>query len=160
MRFGLGARRLSLKARLIWSYLVILGTGGLATSLVGSWVVSSTIMTQARRAVDHDFVTARTVYQQQLQALKLSVEFVASGTTVQPYLAGGDRRPLAVYLERIRSDAGFDFLTLADPRGQVVLRVSQPGRATDDASSTGTVKAALSGKVVAGTEVLPAGMTL
>ena len=160
MRFRIGSRKLSLKARLISSYLVILGIGGLTTSLVGSWVVSSTIMTQARRAVDHDFATARTVYEQHLQALKLSVEFVATGTTVQPYLAGGDRRPLAVYLERIRSDAGFDFLILADPRGHVMLRVPQPGQATDDESSIGVVKAALSGKVAAGTEILPAGMTL
>ncbi|MGB7723263.1 MAG: cache domain-containing protein [Bryobacteraceae bacterium] len=160
MRFSFGSRRLSLKARLISSYLVILGIGGLATSLVGSWIVSSTIMTQARRAVDHDFATARTVYDQQLQALKLPVEFVASGTTVQQYLATGDRRSLAAYLERIRHDAGFDFLTLADARGGVVLRVSQPGRALDDASSIGIVKAALSGKVAAGTEILPAGLTL
>ena len=78
MRFG--SPRLSLKARLIWSYLIILGTGGLVTSLVGSWIVSSTIMMQARRAVDHDFATARTVYEQQLQALKLSVRFAAFGS--------------------------------------------------------------------------------
>ena len=158
MRFSLGTRRLSLKARLILSYLVILGTGGLVTSLVGSWIVSSTIMTQARRAVDHDFATARTVYEQQLQALKLSVEFVASGTTVQQYLATGDRRSLAAYLERIRRDAGFDFLTLTDARGHVVLRVSQPDHTMDDASSIGIVKAALSGKVAAGTEILSAGL--
>jgi len=160
MRFHFGSRRLSLKARLISSYLVILGIGGLATSLVGSWIVTSTIMTQARRAVDHDFATARTVYEQQLQALNLSVQVVASGTTVQQYLAAGDRRSLASYLERIRSDAGFDFLTLADPRGHEVLRVSQPGHAMDDASSIGIVQAALAGKVAAGTEILPAGMTL
>ena len=160
MRFRFGPRRLSLKARLISSYLVILGIGGLATSLVGSWIVSSTIMTQARRAVDHDFATARTVYEQHLQALKLSVQIVASGTTVQQYLATSDRHSLAAYLERIRQDAGFDFLTLADARGGVVLRVSQPGRAADDASSAGVVRAALSGKVAAGTEILPAGMTL
>ena len=117
-------------------------------------------MTQARRAVDHDFATARTVYEQHLQALKLSVQIVASGTTVQQYLATSDRHSLAAYLERIRQDAGFDFLTLADARGGVVLRVSQPGRAADDASSAGVVRAALSGKVAAGTEILPAGMTL
>src|SRR5271157_80468 len=160
MGFSWASRRLSLKARLTLSYLVILGTGGLATSMVGSWIVSSTIMTQARRAVDHDFATARTVYEQQLQSLKLSLEFVASGTTVQQYLAAGDRGSLAAYLERIRKDAGFDFLTLTDARGGVVLRVSQPGHALDDASSIGIVKAALSGKVAAGTEILPAGMTL
>jgi len=160
MRFSLGPRRLSLKARLISSYLVILGTGGLATSLVGSWIVSSTIMTQARLLVDHDFATARTVYEQQIEALKLPVQFVASGATVRRYLASGDQRSLATYLERIRQDAGFDFLTLTDARGGMVVRAPKPGHATDDASSTGIVKAALSGKVAAGTEILPAGMTL
>ena len=56
----------------------------------------------------------RTVYEQQLQALKLAVEFAASGTTIQQYLARGDRGSLCAYLERIRKDAGFDFLGLTD----------------------------------------------
>ena len=154
MRFG--SPRLSLKARLIWSYLVILGTGGLATSLVGSWIVSSTIMMQARRAVDHDFATARTVYEQQLQALKLSVEFAAAGSTLQ-HLAGGDGPALSTYLERIRQDAGFDFLSLTDRNGRVVFPVVQPSRTKDDVSSVSVVRAALSGKVAAATEILPAG---
>jgi len=153
MRFG--SPRLSLRARLIWSYLVILGTGGLATSLVGSWIVSSTIMMQARRAVDHDFATTRTVYEQQLDLLRLSVQFAASGTTLERYLASGDRASLAAYLDRIREDGGFDFLTLTDQSGGVVLRVSEPDRAPDDASSVSVVKAALSGKVAAATEILP-----
>src|SRR5271157_4226630 len=107
MRLSFASRRLSLTARLIWSYLVILGTGGLATSLVGSWIVSSTIMMQARRAVDHDFATARTAYEQQLQALKLAAQFAGSGTTIQGYLAARDRASVVAYLERIRRDAGF-----------------------------------------------------
>jgi two-component system NtrC family sensor kinase len=158
MRLNFASRRLSLKARLIWSYLIILGTGGLATSLVGSWIVSSTIMMQARRAVDHDFATARTVYEQQLQVLKLSVEFAAAGTTVQHYLAGGDAGSLSGYLERIRQDLGFDFLSLTDRKGRVVFRVSQPGRIRDDASSVSVVRAALAGKIAAATETLPAGL--
>jgi hypothetical protein len=52
-------RSLSLKARLILSYLVILGIGGLATSMVGSWIVSSTIQMQVMRAVDNNLATAR-----------------------------------------------------------------------------------------------------
>ncbi|MGD0869246.1 MAG: cache domain-containing protein [Bryobacteraceae bacterium] len=158
MRLNFASGRLSLKARLIWSYLIILGTGGLATSLVGSWIVSSTIMMQARRAVDHDFATARTVYEQQLEALKLSVEFAAAGTTVQHYLAGGDPGSLSGYLERIRQDLGFDFLSLTDRKGRVVFRVSQPGRTGDDASSVSVVRAALAGKIAAATETLPAGL--
>ena len=115
MRFS--SPRLSLKARLIWSYLVILGIGGLATSLVGSWIVSSTIMMQARRAVDHDFATAWTVYEQQLQSLRLSVQFASSGAAIEQYLAGGDRRPPLADLESLRQDAGFDFLSLTGPHG-------------------------------------------
>ncbi|MGO9255489.1 MAG: cache domain-containing protein [Bryobacteraceae bacterium] len=156
MRFG--SPRLSLKARLIWSYLIILGIGGLATSLVGSWIVSSTIMMQARRSVDHDFATAKTVYEQQLQTLRLSVEFAASGTVLQRYLAGENPAPLAAYLERIRQDAGFDFLSLTDQTGHIVFRASQPHGLPGDASSLSVVREALSGKVAAATEILPAGL--
>ena len=155
MRFSLTAPRLSLKARLIWSYLVILATGGLATSLVGSWIVSSTIMMQARRAVDHDFATARTVYDQQLQTLKLSVEFAATGSAVERYLAGGDRSALDSYLHRFRQDAGFDFVSLTNRRGEVVYRESQPDARHGDPTAVSVVRAALAGKVVAATEVLP-----
>ena len=158
MQFSLDAHRLSLKARLIWSYLVILAIGGLATSLVGSWIVSSTIMTQARRSVDHDFATARTVYEQQLQTLKLSVEFAAAGPAIQRYLSGHDGASLDVYLRRVREDAGFDFLSLADRQGRVVYRVSQPGPAEGDATAVPVVRAALSGNVAAATELLPAAL--
>jgi len=151
-----GSSRLSLKARLIWSYLIILGTGGLATSMVGSWIVSSTIMTQARRAVNHDFATASTVYEKQLQALRLSVEFAAAGSTVEQYLAGGEAASLSTYLERIRRDADFDFLSLTDPQGRVVFRVPESGRGQADASSVSVVRAALSGKVAGATEIVPA----
>jgi len=153
----LASPRLSLKARLIWSYLIILGIGGLATSLVGSWIVSSTIMMQARRAVDHDFATAKTVYEQRLQALRLSVEFAASGAVIQRYLAGEGNTSLAAYLERIRQDSGFDFLALTDPQGLILLQVPQPHRQPAEASSVSVVQAALSGKVAAATEVLPIG---
>jgi len=147
--------RLSLKARLIWSYLIILGAGGLVTSLVGSWIVSSTIMMQARQAVDDDLATASMVYEQQLQALKLSVEFAAAGPAIQHYLAGGDAESLSTYLEHVRQDAGFDFLSLTDARGHIVFRASQPVHAPQDVSSVSVVRAALAGEVAAGTEIVP-----
>ena len=154
MRFSFVFTKLSLKARLILSYLVILGIGGLVTSIVGSWIVSTTIMTQARRAVDHDFATARIVYDQQLEALKLSLQFAASGAAMRRDLASGDRGSLAAYLEQIRRDAGFDFVSLTDRQGRVVARASGEAGTGGLASSIGEVKAALSGKVAAATELL------
>ena len=147
---------LSLKARLISSYLVILGIGGLATSLVGSWIVSTTIMMQARRSVDHDLATARSLYDQQLETVKRTVQLAASGTTIQHYIVARDRKALLAYLDPIRKEAGIDFLTLTDQKGRVTLRLSDPHRATDSVSSVSVVRAALSGTVAAATEVLSA----
>jgi two-component system, NtrC family, sensor kinase len=153
MRLATG--RLSLKARLIWSYLVILAAGGITTSLIGSWLVSSTIMMQARRAVDHDFATTRTVYDQQLQTLKLSVELAANGAAIERYLAGGRPGNVGGYLEGVRQTGGFDFLSLVDRNGRVIFEGRQPALAGKDLSSVSVVRAALTGKVAAATETLP-----
>jgi hypothetical protein len=154
MPIGRSLQGLSLKTRLISNYLVILAIGGLATSIVGSWIVSSTIMRQAQRSVDHDFTTARIVYEHQLKTVELTVRLAASGTTIQRYLASGDRNSVIAYMETIRRQNGLDFLGLTDPHGRVVLRASQPVVAADDASSIGVVAAALSGKLAAATEIL------
>lgn len=156
MRFRLPFRRYSLRARLITGYLVILGIGGLATSVVGSWIVSTTIMTQARRSVDHDLAAARTLYQQQLETVKLTLQLAASGTALPHYLSTGGAGDAFGYLSWLREEMGFDFLTLTDSNGQVLLRASQPGRIGDNASSIPVVSAALVGRVAAATEILSA----
>jgi two-component system NtrC family sensor kinase len=136
--------RISIKAKLISSYLIILGAGGLATSLVGSWIVSSALLTQVRRTVDEDFATAKTIYEQKLQAVKLPIEFTASASSIANDLAASDRRPLDAYLARIRKNGGYDFLGLTDASGRVNGR--------DGAASPQVVKAALSGEVATATE--------
>ncbi|MGD8868276.1 MAG: cache domain-containing protein [Gemmatimonadales bacterium] len=149
-------QRLPLKARLIGSYLVILGVGGLATSVVGSWIVSSTIMMQARRAVQHNLATARAVYQQQLSDLERTLRLAAFGTTIEQHLSARDRPTLLAYLNRVRADNQLDFLTLADPDGRVLLRSTGPDRTGDDVSSYSIVRTALDGGVAASTEIMSA----
>jgi two-component system NtrC family sensor kinase len=158
MRLSGFTRRLSLKVRLISSYLVILGIGGLATSVLGSWIVSSTILMQARRGVGHDLAAATTVYEQQLLSLRLPIQFAVSGATIERHLASGEVQSLLPYLSWVREDAGFDFLSLTDASGRVVLRVSWPDHTPGDASSISVVRAALRGKVAAATEILTAEM--
>ncbi len=149
--------RRSLKAKLISHYLVVLGIGGLVTSIVGSYIVSSTILAQVRRSVDNDFVAARTVYEEQLQTLKLSVQLAASGTTIQQYLSAGRRDSLLAYLQQIRSGGRFDFLSLTDRQGRVLLRSTRPGSAGDDVPQIAEVASALAGRTAASTEILSAG---
>lgn len=156
MRLSLPFPQRSLKLKLITGYLVILALGGLVTSVVGSYIVSSTIMMQARRSVNHNLATARTVYSDQLERLRLGIRIAAAGTTIPNHLAAGRTELLRKYLAGIRASAGFDFLTLADRTGRVTLRVPASGRTGDDASPVRVVSAALTGQVAAATEILPA----
>jgi two-component system NtrC family sensor kinase len=176
MRLGLYIRRFSLQTRLLLSYGLILGIGGLATSVVGSWIVSSTIMMQARRSVDRNLTTARTLYEERLRTLERTVQLATSGTTLQRHFSAGDTGSLLAFLSPIRQDIGFDFLGLTDPKGRVILRVSEqqpensapagrrrgrkpwaPTGTGDDVSAVSVIRAALGGKLAAGTEILPAG---
>ncbi len=158
MPLSLSFARRSLKAKLISHYLVVLGIGGLVASVVGSYIVISTILAQVRRSVDNIFVTTKTVYEGQLERLRLTVQLAAAGTTIPDHLAARRTEPLLSYLEGIRKDAGFDFLTLTDPDGRVVLRCAQLTPAGDDAAAIPEVASALAGNVAAGTEILTAEM--
>jgi hypothetical protein len=90
---------------------------------------------QAHRAVDHDFATARTAYEQQVQTLRLAVEFGASSAPVQQYFERSGGGGAVRYLDGIRRSAGFDFLGLAAPDGAILLGVPQD-RAPLDVSRT------------------------
>ncbi|MFB3826720.1 MAG: cache domain-containing protein [Bryobacteraceae bacterium] len=156
MRIDPFSRTYSLRSRLIWTYLIILGIGGLATSSVGSWIVSSTIMLQASRTVDHSLATARAVYEEHLRSLETAVRIAASGTTITRYQEADDRSSLLAYLEETRRTGGLDFLTFVDASGRVVMRSVNPARAGDDLSSWILLRAALDGKTAAATEIVSA----
>ena len=158
MRFDFTFPRLSLKAKLISDYLVILGIGGLATSLVGSWIVSSTIMNQAHRAVDHDLALAHSFYDQKLETVERTVQLVAAGNVIQQQPAAGGEGSLQAYLESTRKDYGFDFLALTDQKGRVSFQVVDPESDRVDVNSISVVRAALAGKVAAATEIVSAGL--
>jgi signal transduction histidine kinase len=61
-------RRLSLDLKLIGSYLVILGVGGIAISVVGSWIVATTMQREAERTVSHDVTVATAAWAAPLRA--------------------------------------------------------------------------------------------
>jgi two-component system, NtrC family, sensor kinase len=149
-------RRASLTTQLILSYLVILGIGGLVTSLVGSWIVSATIMEQARRTALHDLAAAHTIYEQRLEMLKRSVQLTAAEMTVRHRYHEGDARSIEAHLEEIRQRTGYDFITFADRRGRILARATRPGDPRGDVPSLAVVRAAMAGDVAAATEIMAA----
>ncbi|MEJ2501761.1 MAG: cache domain-containing protein, partial [Gemmatimonadota bacterium] len=150
-------RRLSLSAKLISSYLVVLGVGGLAITVVGSYIVSSTIMAEAERTVKHDLAIARALYEQELRVLRRTVEVAAAGITIPRLLEAGDRAALLDYLREVGTHQRLDFLTLVDADGRVLLRSTDSGLVGDDVTHLPAVATALRERhAVAGTHVFSA----
>jgi len=145
----------SLRAKLLSSYLVILGFGGVVTCLIGSWIVSTTIMAQMQRTLAHNLSTARTIYDQRVLGVELVVRLAAVGPVIENYLNAGDTTALLQYLDHVRADNGLDFLTLTDASGVVIARPTRPHRVGDDASRLDLVRTALGGSYAASTEALP-----
>jgi two-component system NtrC family sensor kinase len=155
MRFDFPFRTRSLKAKLILSYLVILGIGGLVTSIVGSYIVSSTIMMQAQRTAEHDLATARTVFDQELGTLRQAVWLLA-GRLANGAVQSPPRGTALAALAGVRADLGLDFLALADARGRVTYRVVSPDSVGDDVSALLSIRSALEGRPAAAVELVPA----
>lgn len=149
-------RRWKLASKLIASYLVILAAGGLATSVVGSWIVSSTIMNQAHRRVDRDLATARFFYQQRLTRLRRAVEQAAAAPDLPRLLAAGEFGSIEGFLGGVCRQGGCDFLDVTDSHGVVLLRVTGSRGRGDDLTWSPQVRAALAGEVAAATEILAA----
>jgi two-component system, NtrC family, sensor kinase len=153
--FGSFFRKLSLAAKLISSYLVILGVGGLAITVVGSYIVSSTIMSEAERTVKHDVAIARAIYQQEIRVLARTLEVAAAGITIPELMEAGDTVRLLDYLHEVRGQNRMDFLTLADAEGRALFRTSASPLRHDEATEVQVVSVALrERRHVAGTEVL------
>jgi two-component system NtrC family sensor kinase len=151
VRLDVPFRPRSLKTKLILSYLVILGAGGLLTSIVGSWIVSTTIMAQAQRTAEHDLVTARTIYEGELAALRHAVAL--TGPAIRLEEARGPPE-LRLRLAATLAQAECDFLTLTDAAGRVRVRVGGRDATGDDVTDLAVVQAALSGQVAAGAALL------
>jgi len=145
--------RRSLGSKLIQSYLVILALGGITTSLIGSTIVSSTIMGLARRAVDDQLATARTIYDHELDKVRRNVA-TAAGEVAAGLRETGSLTRIEPILNAGARGAELDFLVAVDEGGRVLARwpgEGVPGATLDIAS----VRDALAGRTVATTAILP-----
>src|SRR5512132_1240898 len=117
-------RRWSLTAQLVTSYLVVLGIGGLVTILIGSYIVSTTMMGQERRTARHDLVAARAFYERQFESLGLAVRSAAASEALMDRLSARPLTALQASLGSIQGSGGFDFVGVADSAGLLLASTS------------------------------------
>jgi len=148
-------RQLSLRTKLILTFLVIIVIGGLLSLIVGYRLVKGTLIGQAQNKVKHDLSSARLVFAEKLNDIRNIVSLTAAREGIREAVAGGRIDILQKYLNRVRTQYGLDILTLTDSRGKVLIRTRHPEAAGDDESGDTLVRQALSGGGVhAGSQVV------
>jgi two-component system NtrC family sensor kinase len=147
--------RLSLRTKLIASFLFVVIAGGLLSSLIGTRLVADTIVSQARNKVKSDLNTASLIYNQSLDRIRDVVQLTAAGRTPPEFIESRRWKNLEDFLIKRRKDFGLDILTLTDARGKVLLRTHHPFQTGDDQGSDPLVQRALKGEAAASTAIVP-----
>lgn len=149
-------RALSLRTKLILSFLAVIIVGGLISLIIGSRLVRRTLIGQAQLKVKHDLAAAWMVFNEKLNDIQQIVTLTASRESIQEALKSGNTNLLLRYLSRVRTDFGLDILTLTDRAGKVIIRTRNPGQVGDYQTDDELVRLALKGGIVASPQVVPA----
>jgi len=145
-----------LKSDLIVRFIAVIAITTLISCVMGTLLINKWTIGQAESTVRNSLNTAREVLDNRLEHIANTVRFTSSTNRLQEALAKKDRADLRQYLEKVRDENALDILDVADARGNVVLRASNPGSASDSVALTTTVGLALtSGKTISSVEYVP-----
>ena len=148
--------KISLKAKLVISFLAVIVICGLVAILVAIRLIGTGIINQAQEKVRIDLNSARQIYREGSEDLKDVVRFTALRFFIKDAIRDNDMETLQKELEKIREAESLDILTLTDKNGRVVLRTRNPSIIGDDQIQDELVGRALSsGEVASGTVVIP-----
>ncbi len=147
--------QLSLRAKLILSFLIVIIIGGLISLKLGQRLIKNTLVGQAQKKVNYDLASAWIVFNDRLNDIKDLVSLTAARESLQESVVKGERDLILRRLERVRVMYGLDILTLTDRQGQVTVRTRNPEVTGDDQSQDDLVRQALQEKVVASPGIFP-----
>lgn len=148
--------KISLKAKLVTSFLTVILICGLVATLVAIRLIGAGILSQAQDNVRIDLNSARHIYQDEIQEAETLLRLSAQRFFITDALVNKNIEPLKIVLEQIREKESLDILTLTDENGSVIVRTSNPSVIGDDQAQDEFVSRVLSGReIVAGTAIVP-----
>jgi two-component system NtrC family sensor kinase len=146
--------RLSLRTKIILSFLVVIIIGGLLSLSFGSRLVKNTIISQAQAKVRHDLASAWMVFHENLNNIKEIVDLTAAREGIREATKNNQKAILLQYLGRVRKEYGLDILTMTDDKGKVIVRTRNPEVIGDDQSRDEIVKQAMRQESVASPQIV------
>jgi len=148
--------KISLRTKLIVSFLAVIVICGLVATLVGLRLIGTGIIEQAQEKVKNDLNSAREIYRGEIEDLKDVVRFTVLRFFMKDAILEGDIERLQRELANIRKAESLDVLTLTDKEGRVVVRGRNWSVVGDGQSGDELVGEILSGKgVIGGTVIVP-----
>jgi two-component system NtrC family sensor kinase len=136
--------RISLRAKLVATFLILVIITGTTTTVVGVSLIANGVIRQAEDKVRLDLNSAREVYQERIREIDTVLHFTAiRSVMVRKALIERDRATLGTTLEEVRQAGAMDMLTITDDKGRVLYRCRNPELYGDDQSEDEFVKRVL-----------------
>jgi two-component system NtrC family sensor kinase len=149
--------KVSLKTKLVTSFLAVILICGLVATLVGTRLIGTGVIRQAQDKVRNDLNSAREICRQEGENLKDTVRLTALRFFIKDALLKNDMKTLTEELGRVRNTESFDILTLTDSNGRVLIRTRNPSVSGDSQADDDLVSRILStGQAIATTVIVPA----
>ncbi len=146
--------QISLRAKLIISFLAVIIICGSVATLVAVRLIGTGIIGQAQDRVRTDLNAARHIYRDEIQEVKSLLDLSAQRFFIKDALLENELGKLKGELEEIRKRESLDILTLTDKNGQVIVRSRNPSINGDNQAQDGLVSQVLSDKEVVATTVI------
>jgi len=148
--------KISLKTKLIISFLAVIIICGLVATIVAIRLIGTGIISQAQDKVRIDLNSARHIYQDAIGEVEALLRFSAQRYYIKDALLAKDIEALKKELEVIRKRESLDVLTLTDKNGRVIVRARNPSVSGDEQAQNELISRALSSKeVISATVIVP-----
>jgi two-component system NtrC family sensor kinase len=148
--------KISLREKLVVSFLGVIIICGLVATIVGIRLIGTGIINQAQDKVRHDLNSGREVYREEMENLKDVVRFTALRFFIRDAISDDDIETLRKGLQEIRQNESLDILTLTNQFGKVIVRARNPSVRGDNQTRDELVGHVLSAKeVIVGTAIVP-----
>jgi two-component system NtrC family sensor kinase len=145
---------LTLRAKIILSFLMVIIMGGLLSLYFGSRLIKNTLIAQAQSKVNHDLSAAWMVYNEKLNDVKEIISLTAGRESLHNDIQSRRWEVICRNLSQAREEYGLDTLTLTDRDGRVVVRCRNPKSVGDDQSQDEIIKWAMNRGELAHTQIV------
>jgi two-component system NtrC family sensor kinase len=136
--------KIPLRIKLFISFTAVIIISGLASTLLGSSLITAGIINQAQDKVKTDLNSAREIYREKTENIKNVIRFTSVRFFIREAIMENKIDGLKDELEDIRERESLDVLTLTDKNGIVILRSRNPSVSGDSRAEDDLVKRVLS----------------